>query len=188
MHAVRTVYDSLAKGWPAIVEAERKYLEGLKDTIIGIANSVIASPDKSHDEKELAASYVEDFEFCFERMIKEPIDLAGLGALEAAAILLALEPIDSETRNKIAAEAINRSHTPGAKRSVEVRQKAAEDWEGPALQVAKEIRTQEPSIFQRDLQSKILNEVRCPPDMLIKKLSKWERDGQLPRRIPKFKK
>lgn len=63
---------------------------------------------------------------------------------------------------------------------------AAQTWKPHALDLAKTIRREQPSIAQTDLKEEIVSrwrqKIHCPETQLIKAISRWENEGELPRR------
>jgi hypothetical protein len=75
----------------------------------------------------------------------------------------------------------------GGKKSGETRRLRAEGvWRAQALELAKSIRSKEPMLTQEKLAAKIevewKSETPCRSSMLIQLISKWEKEGKLPRR------
>jgi hypothetical protein len=93
--------------------------------------------------------------------------------------------IDTPTR-----QALDLRHTAslrGKKSAKNRRIEAEETWRPHALELAKEVRKNQPAITQGDLACEIkqrwkLKGIRCPETQLVPAIRQWERSGELPKR------
>ncbi len=175
------IYATIAKGWPVIAETERREAEQLQRWVVETAEDAMKSDEVSDKYKELVAYWLKEFQACFNYVVNGSAGkTASLGMLEAATIIFAIAPMDSEAKRRIASSALYAFRREGGnQRGKDERYDSWKEWREKAMIDTKAMLRANPHIKRAEILRRLmkLNPTRHKRT-LESNIDHWKKRGQ----------